>query len=340
MKPKVIVGMSGGIDSSMVAILLQQAGYEVEGVYMKLHDKAGYHEANFAKVENVASHLGIKAHFVDLSNDFRREVYDYFVSSYRDGLTPNPCVACNRTIKFGKMIEFAQTQGAQFVATGHYVRCDGKAIYEGVDKSKDQSYFLAQIDKSVLPKLLFPLGDWLKEDVKLHAQKYDFLSSISSSKESLEICFVEDTYVDVLKEHMKIDSNGEVLNTKGEIVGTHKGYMHYTVGKRRGFFVNGAHDPHFVLQLKPETNQIVVGTKEDLEVNTVELKELSLFDNIGDTIECQVKVRYRTHAVPASITIKGDKAQITLHESIFGVAKGQIAALYNGDKLLGGGVII
>ncbi|MDY0195621.1 MAG: tRNA 2-thiouridine(34) synthase MnmA [Sulfurovaceae bacterium] len=340
MKPKVMVGMSGGIDSSMVAILLQQAGYEVEGVYMKLHDKTEYHEANFAKVENVAAHLGIKAHFLDLSDDFRREVYDYFVSYYKNGLTPNPCIACNRTIKFGKMIEFAQTQGAQFVATGHYVRCDGKAIYEGIDKSKDQSYFLAQIDKSVLPKLLFPLGDWLKEDVKLHAQKYDFLSSISSSKESLEICFVEDTYIDVLKEHMKIDSSGEVLNTKGEIVGTHKGYMHYTVGKRRGFFVNGAHDPHFVLQLKPETNQIVVGKKEELEVGSVELKELSLFDNIGDTIECQVKVRYRTQAVPATITINGDKAQITLHESVFGVAKGQVAALYEGEKLLGGGIIV
>jgi len=335
-----MVGMSGGIDSSMVAILLQQAGYEVEGVYMKLHDKAGYHEANFAKVQNVAEHLGIKAHFVDLSEDFRAEVYDYFVSAYKDGLTPNPCVACNRTIKFGKMIEFAQSQGAQFVATGHYVRCDERAIYEGVDKTKDQSYFLAQIDKSVLPKLLFPLGDWLKEDVKLHAKKYDFLSSISSSKESLEICFVEDTYIDVLKEHMKIDSDGEVLNTKGEVVGTHKGYMHYTVGKRRGFFVNGAHDPHFVLELKPETNQIIVGKKEELEVSSVELKELSLFDSVGDTIECQVKVRYRTQAVPATVKINGNEAQIILHESVFGVAKGQVAALYDGEKLLGGGVIV
>lgn len=335
-----MVGMSGGIDSSMVAILLQQAGYEVEGVYMKLHDKAGYHEANFAKVENVATHLGIKAHFVDMSVDFRKEVYDYFVSSYRDGLTPNPCVACNRTIKFGKMIEFAQSQGADFVATGHYVRCDGNAIYEGIDKSKDQSYFLAQIDKSILPKLLFPLGGWLKEDVKLHAQKYDFLSSITSSKESLEICFVEDTYIDVLKEHMKIDNDGEVLNSRGEIIGTHKGYMHYTVGKRRGFFVNGAHDPHFVLQLKPETNQIIVGKKEELEVNSVELKELSLLDNINGTIECEVKVRYRTQAVPARVSIDGDKVHIVLHESVFGVAKGQIAVLYDGEKLLGGGVIV
>ncbi|MBE0528332.1 MAG: tRNA 2-thiouridine(34) synthase MnmA, partial [Thermoleophilia bacterium] len=307
---------------------------------MKLHDKAGYHEANFAKVENVAAHLGIKAHFVDFSQDFKKEVYDYFVSSYNNGLTPNPCVACNRTIKFGKMIEFAQSQGAEFVATGHYVRCDGDALYEGSDKSKDQSYFLAQIDKSVLSKLLFPLGEWLKEDVKLYAQKYDFLSSIASSKESLEICFVEDTYVDVLKEHMKIDRDGEVLNSSGQIIGTHKGYMHYTVGKRRGFFVNGAHDPHFVLHLKPETNQIIVGKKEELEINIVELKELSLLSDITGTIECQVKVRYRTQAVPATVSIDGDSAHIVLHESVFGVAKGQITALYDGEKLLGGGVIV
>ncbi|MDD5406141.1 MAG: tRNA 2-thiouridine(34) synthase MnmA [Sulfurovaceae bacterium] len=340
MRSKVMVGMSGGIDSSMVAILLQQAGYEVEGVYMKLHDKAGYHEANFAKVENVAAHLGIKAHFVDMSSDFKKEVFDYFVSSYKNGLTPNPCIACNRTIKFGKMIEFAESQGADFIATGHYVRCDGNAIYEGVDKSKDQSYFLAQIDKSVLPKLLFPLGDWHKEDVKLHAQKYDFLSTIASSKESLEICFVENSYTDVLKDYMQIDKEGEVLNTIGEVVGTHKGYMHYTIGKRRGFFVNGAHDPHFVLKLLPQTNQIIVGKKEELEVNSVDLKKLSLLDNISGSIECQVKVRYRTQAVQATVNIKGDEAHIVLHESVFGVAKGQVAALYDNDRLLGGGIII
>lgn len=336
---KAIVGMSGGIDSSVVAILLQEAGYEVEGVYMKLHDKPNYHEANFAKVEQVASNLGIKAHFLDLSKEFKKEVYDYFVSSYKEGLTPNPCIACNKNIKFGKMFEFAKSRRADFVATGHYVRCDGRAIYEGVDKTKDQSYFLAQINKDVLPNILFPLGEWVKEDVKEYAKNYDFLSHISSSGESLEICFVENTYLEVLAKHMDVDMSGVAVDSSGKAVGTHKGYMHYTVGKRRGFFVNGAHDPHFVLDIKPELNQIVVGKKEELEVKTIEIKDISLIADILDEFECNVKVRYRTRSVLAAVSIKDNHATIVFKESVFGVARGQVAALYDGEKLLGGGVI-
>lgn len=340
MKQKVIVGMSGGIDSSVVAILLQQAGYEVEGVYMKLHDKPHYHEANFSKVEQVASNLGIKAHFLDLSSEFKKEVYDYFVSAYKEGLTPNPCIACNKNIKFGKMFEFAKSRGANMIATGHYVKCDGQSIYEGIDKSKDQSYFLAQIDKDVLPFILFPLGEWIKEDVKEFAKKYDFLSQISSSGESLEICFVENTYLEVLAKHMNVDMEGIVLDSSGKTVGTHKGYMHYTVGKRRGFFVNGAHDPHFVLDIRPKSNEIIVGTKDELEVKEIEIKDISLLSDIKDNFECNVKVRYRTKATPSIVSIKDGRAKIVFKESVFGVARGQIAALYDGEKLLGGGVIV
>lgn len=340
MKKKVLVGMSGGIDSSVVAILLQKAGYEVEGVYMKLHDKPNYHEENFSKVEQVTSNIGIKAHFLDLSKEFKTEVYDYFVSSYKEGLTPNPCIMCNRNIKFGKMFEFAKSIGADMIATGHYVKCDGMSIFEGVDKSKDQSYFLAQIDKAVLPKILFPLGEWVKEDVKEYAKNYDFLSRISSSNESLEICFVENTYLEVLDKHMNVDMEGETINSSGKVVGTHKGYMHYTIGKRRGFFVNGAHDPHFVLDIKPESNQIVVGKKEELEVTEIEIKNISLLESVEDSFECSVKVRYRTKATPAIVSMKGDNAAIVFKESVFGVARGQVAALYDDEKLLGGGVIV
>ncbi len=339
-KKKVIVGMSGGIDSSVAAILLQEAGYEVEGVYMKLHERDGYHESNFAKVEHIASKMGIKAHFLDLSEEFKKEVYDYFVSSYKQGLTPNPCIACNKNIKFGKMFEFAKSVGADLVATGHYVKCDGVSIYEADDKSKDQSYFLAQIDRAVLPNILFPLGEWVKEDVKEYAKRYDFLSLISSSAESLEICFVENTYLEVLAKHMDVDVSGVAVDSSGKAVGTHKGYMHYTVGKRRGFFVNGAHDPHFVLDIKPELNQIVVGKKEELEVKTIEIKDISFIADIEDEFECNVKVRYRTRSVPATVSIKDDHAKIVFKESVFGVARGQIAALYDDEKLLGGGVIV
>jgi len=335
---KVLVGLSGGVDSTVTAILLQREGYEVEGVYMKLHEKEGYHEANFSRAERVADYLGIKVHFLDLGEDFKREVYDYFVESYKEGLTPNPCVMCNRTIKFGKLMDFADTVGADLVATGHYVKCDGKAIYRAKDKSKDQSYFLCEIKKEVLPRLIFPLGEWIKEDVKAFAADIEILQDIATQKESSEICFVENDYTEILEKHMDIDLEGETVDTEGNVVGNHKGYMHYTIGKRRGFFVNGAHDPHFVLDIKAASNQIVVGTREKLEVNHFDVKQINLFETLSD-FHCDVKVRYRTRAVAERVRIEGEKGTVALKEPVFGLAKGQIAAFYDGERLLGGGVI-
>ena len=335
---KVLVGMSGGVDSTVSAILLQKQGYEVEGVYMNLHEKEGYHEENFAKAKRVGEYLGIKVNFLDLSSEFKEEVYDYFVDSYKTGLTPNPCVMCNRTIKFGKMVEFADSIGAKYVATGHYINSDGEFIYMGKDPNKDQSYFLCEVDKDVIPRLLFPLGDWVKEDVKAYAANIEPLKDFATQKESSEICFVENTYDEVLARHMDIDMPGETVDEEGNVVGTHKGYMHYTIGKRRGFFVNGAHDPHFVLAIKPEKNQIVVGTKEKLEVHEFEIKQINLFEEKSD-FECMVKVRYRTQAVPCRVTIEGDRGRVELQAPVFGLAHGQIAAFYDGNKLIGGGVI-
>jgi len=338
MAKKVLVGMSGGVDSTVTAILLQREGYEVEGAYMKLHEKEGYHEANFAKAQRVADYLGITIHFLDLGEAFKKEVYDYFVESYKEGLTPNPCVMCNRTIKFGRMIEFADTVGADLVSTGHYVKCDGEYIYMADDKSKDQSYFLCEVKKEVLPRLIFPLGEWIKEDVKAFAEDIEILRDIATQKESSEICFVENDYTEILEKHMNIDLEGETLDTEGNVVGNHKGYMHYTIGKRRGFFVNGAHDPHYVVAIKPEENQIVVGTREKLEESTFEVKQVNLFEKLID-FQCDVKVRYRTAAIPAHVTISGEKATVELEQPVFGLAKGQIAAFYDDERLLGGGVI-
>jgi tRNA-specific 2-thiouridylase len=337
-KGKVLVGMSGGVDSTVTAILLQKEGYEVIGVYMKLHHKPGYHEENYSKAQRVGEYLGIKIHFLDLSKEFNDEVYEYFVESYKEGLTPNPCVMCNRTIKFGKMVEFADTLDIYHVATGHYIKCDGDFIYMAEDPNKDQSYFLCEVKKEVLPRLIFPLGTWVKEDVKAYAANIEVLKDFATQKESTEICFVENTYDEVLSKHMNIDMPGETLDSEGNVVGTHKGYMHYTIGKRRGFFVNGAHDPHFVLEIKPESNQIVVGTKEKLEENAFEVKQINLFKALSE-FDCTVKVRYRTQAVPCHVVIKEGRAKVTLDEPVFGLAKGQIAAFYEEDKLLGGGVI-
>jgi len=337
-KGKVLVGMSGGVDSTVAAILLQKEGYEVEGVYMKLHHKPGYHEENYEKAQQVGRYLGIQVHFYDLSEAFNNDVYEYFVESYKEGLTPNPCVICNRTIKFGKMVEFADSIGAKYVATGHYLKCDGQYIYAAEDLNKDQSYFLCEVKKEVLPRLLFPLGSWLKDDVKALAAKIEVLKDFATQKESTEICFVENSYDEILAKHMEIDIPGETVDSEGNVVGTHKGYMHYTIGKRRGFFVNGAHDPHFVLAIEPEKNQIVVGTKEKLEVNAFEVKQINLFEALT-AFDCEVKVRYRTKAVPCHVKIEGESASIILKEPVFGLAKGQIAAFYDGDRLLGGGVI-
>jgi tRNA-specific 2-thiouridylase len=335
---KVLVGMSGGVDSTVTAVLLQKEGYEVEGVYMKLHEKPGYHEENWHKVQKVADYLGIKVHFYDLSEAFNANVYEYFVESYKQGLTPNPCVMCNRTIKFGKMVEFADRLGIEYVATGHYLQSDGEYIYAAEDANKDQSYFLCEVRKEVLPRLIFPLGTWVKDDVKAYAADIEVLKEFATQKESSEICFVENTYDEVLARHMNIDIPGETVDTEGNVVGTHKGYMHYTIGKRRGFFVNGAHEPHFVLEIKPENNQIVVGTREKLEENTFMVKQINLFEDLTE-FDCEVKVRYRTQAVPCHVKIEGDTASVELETPVFGLAKGQVAAFYDGRKLLGGGII-
>ncbi len=339
MSKKVLLGMSGGVDSTVTAALLQKAGYEVIGVYMKLHDNEAYHEDNFRKVEIVSKYLNITVHFLDLSSEFKTNVYEYFVESYRDGVTPNPCVMCNRTIKFGVLVDFADELGIEFVATGHYLRKKNGFIYMAKDKSKDQSYFLSEVRKEVLPRLIFPLGEWFKKDVKAFAAEIPVLESFATQKESSEICFVENDYTEILQKYMDIDREGEVLDIDGNVVGQHKGYMHYTIGKRRGFTVNGAHDPHFVKSLNPEQNSIVVAKREEMNKQEFELTQINLFEDIEDFI-CDVKVRYRTKAIQGRVTITGDLGKVVLSEPVFGIADGQFAVFYDGERLLGGGRIL
>ena len=339
MKEKVLVGMSGGVDSTVAAMLLQRDGYDVVGVYMKLHDNEAYHEENFKKVKRVAEYLNIEVHYHDISDRFRLNVYEYFVDGYKEGITPNPCVMCNRTIKFGAMIEFADSLGIEKVATGHYLRSDGRYIYKAIDESKDQSYFLAEVRREVISRLLFPLGKWLKTDVKKFASQIEVLKGIATQKESSEICFVENDYTEILEKHMDIDQEGVVLDTDGKEVGVHKGYMHYTIGKRRGFTVDGAHDPHYVVSINPQDNKIVVGTREELAIDSFDIEQINLFEDLSE-FRCDVKVRYRTDAKPASVKIDDDKGSILLDEPVYGLAKGQFAVFYNEDRLLGGGIIV
>jgi tRNA-specific 2-thiouridylase len=330
--------MSGGVDSTITSLLLKEEGYEVEGLYMKLHSKPGYHEIHLARAQKAADFVGIKLHVLDLQERFKQEVFTPFIDSYKKGETPNPCALCNREMKFGEMMAFADKIGAHYLATGHYIQTDGEFFYQAQDDSKDQSYFLFYVNKSMLPRLLFPLGKRHKSDIKEMAASIEGLESFSSQAESSEICFVETTYTDLLKEYVAVDQIGEVLDSQGSVVGEHKGYMHYTIGKRKGFSVNGAHDPHFVLSINPAKNQIVVGKKEELACKAVVLKELNMFNDEKE-FATTVKLRYRTKAVECRVKIEDEKAYVTLEESVFGVAVGQAAVFYDKDKLIGGGWI-
>ena len=335
-KQKVMVGMSGGIDSSVTAYMLQKDGFQVEGVYLKLHNRTdGYHEKNLAYIEDVANFLNIKYHVLDLADKFTTEIYDYFIDSYLQGTTPNPCVKCNKQIKFGAMLKFAQEHGADFLATGHYAKTDGEFFYEADDKTKDQSYFLSQVDKEALKYMMFPLSTYKKEDiVKFGADLDVAYKKITEKSESQEICFVETVYTDVVKRHANIDQEGDVLDENGNIVGKHKGFAHYTIGKRRGFTVKGAQVPHFVTKLNPKDNTIVVGEKEALEVNEVVGNNLNMFID-DQEFSCSVKLRYRSVSTPCKVKIENQKAYITLEEPAFGVAAGQLAVFYDGQKVIG-----
>jgi tRNA-specific 2-thiouridylase len=342
MKNKVMVGLSGGVDSAVTAYLLQQEGYIVEGVYMKLHNIIdGYHEKNINTVKKITEFLNITYYILDLTDKFNHNVYNYFIDGYMSGITPNPCIKCNQNIKFGAMFDFAMEKGCEFLATGHYASTDGKFIYEAKDISKDQSYFLAQINKNILNKIIFPMSKYTKEQIKQIAINIPEFQQIAEQKDSQEICFVENDYTDILKLHTNINKKGDTLDTEGNVIGHHKGYMHYTIGKRRGFYVHGAHEPHFVKKINPMNNTIIVGKKEDLAVYTVQIDNLNMF--IDDTVfQSSVKLRYRSLPISCTININKKKktAILKLNKPIYGVACGQFAVLYDENKIVGSGVII
>lgn len=339
MSKKVAVALSGGVDSTMSALYLKELGYDVAGVHFIIHSLEEINQQNRHFVEQVASFLDIPYEVIDLRDEFKRGVFDYFIKSYENAETPNPCALCNRVIKFGSVYESIKERGVELLATGHYARCDGEFIYRGRDRKKDQSYFMFGVKKEVLKDLIFPLGERFKEEIKKEALKIPLLKEIASKKESSEICFVPQSYIDVLRSRTNPDMVGEVVDEYGAKVGTHKGYMHYTIGKRKGFDVPLSHDKLYVKEIDATKNQIVVGKKEGLYRKEVEVEVVNLFEEI-DTKECEVKIRYNTDPAAAKVILKDSKATISFKDEVFGVAKGQMAVFYDGDRLLGGGIIV
>jgi len=335
---KILVALSGGVDSTVVAYLLKQQGFYIEGVYMKLFDDEAYHERNLHNIELVTEFLDINYHILDLQDEFKKEVYDNFIQTYKSGETPNPCVICNRKIKLGKMHEFAMEKGFDFLATGHYAKIEDGNIVSAKDISKDQSYFLSNVKKEVLKTTLFPLGDMLKSDVKNIAKEIDILQTIAKQKESTEICFVPNTYLEILQNHYETYQEGDVIDSSGEVIGHHFGYMRYTVGQRKGFRLKRAHKPHYVLKVIPEKNQIVVGKKEELLQKEFFVKNLNLFKDINDDVlECEVKIRYRSPKARCKLYIK--EGRVVLDKEGSGITPSQVAAFYQDDTVLGSGLI-
>ncbi|MDR0664522.1 MAG: tRNA 2-thiouridine(34) synthase MnmA [Helicobacteraceae bacterium] len=341
-KKKVLVAMSGGVDSSMSAKLLLEQGYEVHGAYMKMHSFEDRHAANIEKGRKVAAYFGFTHHVLDKREEFAQKVYTPFINIYKEGKTPNPCTFCNRYLKFGALAEFADSLGCEYVATGHYIKTDGEFFYEATDTTKDQSYFLFNVRKETLKRLIFPLADWRKPDVKKMAAAIPELAFLATQRESAEICFVETDYIDIIGKHFNVEQAGDVLDENGKTIGSHKGYMQYTIGKRRGFTVGGAKEPLYVQKILPEDNKIVVAPKSRIYQRAFDIEKVNLFfEPPQKTFRALIKVRYRNNKQPGVVTIdENGGAKAVLDEPEFAIASGQAAVFYEDNKLLGGGYVV
>lgn len=338
---KVALLMSGGVDSSYSAYLLRQE-YEVFGIYLKLHSNEKKHKFFIEKCQKVAKNLGIDFRIIDLQDAFKAKVYDYFVRSYKNAQTPNPCAMCNPNIKFGLALDCAIELGADFIASGHYARIsriDGKKfIREAKDKSKDQSYFLFGISQFAKDRLIFPLGERVKEQVKKEAfAAMPWFGELEEYKDSQEICFVEKSYIDTIANEVEVAKQGIIRDKEGREVGTHKGYMQYTIGKRKGLDIPLAQSAQFVLEINAEKNELIVGDKADLlktEIIAESLAPLDLSDG-----EYNIKIRYKSTPLKAKLRFEGAKIYARVENGVYGVANGQGLVVYKEDIVMGGGFI-
>ena len=354
MKKRVVLGMSGGVDSSVAAVLLKEQGYEVIGVFMKNWDEEDENgvcmaDEDYKDVVAVAEQLNIPYYAINFVKEYWERVFQYFLSEYRLARTPNPDVMCNKEIKFKAFLEYAEKLGADYIATGHYARLiedenGQKIMLKGVDDNKDQTYFLSGLTQKQLEKVLFPLGEYQKSEIREIAQKYDLKTA--NKKDSTGICFIgERNFNEFLSKYLPAQK-GDIVDIDGKKLGTHNGLMYYTIGQRKGIGLgnskDGTGEPYFVVDKKLETNELIVAQGDDklLYSKALIANNFNFINPIEFPFECGVKFRYRQKDVKGIITkINDDEYRIDFEEPQRAVTLGQIAVIYKGDICLGGGTI-
>ena len=346
---KVLLGMSGGVDSSVAAILLKEQGYEVVGTTLELcKNSSCCNLETYIEAKKVCQKLGMEHFILQASNEFQKYVIDDFIENYKTCRTPNPCIECNKYLKFGLMYEKAKEMGCDYISTGHYAKTEYSEKYgryvlkKSNNLKKDQTYVLYTIPKELIEHMLFPLGKYEdKEQVRDVARKYDF--SVASRPDSEDICFVPDgNYKDYLEKNAGFKSKeGNIVNKQGEILGQHTGLYKYTIGQRKGMGIAYS-EPLFVIGYNVAKNELIVGKKEELYTKEFIVKDINLllFDEIKEPLECEVKIRYAAKPEKCTIIQEGDNIKVTMNEAAKSVTPGQSAVFYIDDIVVGGGKIV
>ena len=357
-KDKVLVAMSGGIDSTVTALMMHEQGYDVVGITMKTWDYANSggskKETGCCSLDSIndARQLAVDCGFphiiLDIRNEFGDYIIDNFVDEYIAGRTPNPCVLCNTHIKWEALLKRADQLGCKYIATGHYAQVreeNGRyVVSKGIDEWKDQSYVLWGLSQDCLSRTIFPMGKYHKEDIKQMAIDRGY-QELAQKPESYEICFIPDNdyrgflkrRVEGLEEKVK---GGNFINKLGEVLGTHDGYPFYTIGQRK-LGVSFGDDATYVLEIRPETNEVVIGSKKDLKKQQMYVKGLNFvkYKSISDGFEAITKVRYKHDGQMSVLKNIDNQMEVLFHKEVQGIAPGQSAVFYEGKDLLGGGFI-